>query len=489
VAGADVVPPRYVHVPDCHTTLGPEVAAVATLAGFPPDPEQQLLLDAAFAIDKRGKSVAFAVVVVAPRQNLKTGFLKQYALGQLFVRDERLVPWTAHEFGTAAEALEDMEALIDGSDVLRKRVKLTTRGQIAKHGAVPEIRLLSGARLIFKTRTAGGGRGLSGRKVILDEGFALQSGQVGALMPIMLAQPDPQVVIASSACRPESAVLWEYVQVGRAGRDARTAYFEWATPPPEQSCDRGKVCDHQRTTPGCGCDKPELIRTAHSAVSRGRIQLQSLVDLRTSMPPDEYAREIMGWHDEPDAGTNAVDYDVWVELADQGPRAVDFFAVAVSLERDWTAIAAVGERPDGLIHVEVIEHRPGSPAWLVDRGAELSRKYGAPFVVDARGPASTEIDELEQAGVVVLRAETKDVADAYALLVDAVRDRTIRHVDAAQSGLNDAARTARTRPCGDNGTTLGRRKSGTDITPLEAVQLGHWAAVTRPSIDILQTIW
>ncbi len=80
---------------DERRTLGPEVAAVATLAGFAPDPEQQLLLDGSFALDRAGKSVAFEVVVIAPRQNLKTGFEKQYALGQLFVRREPLVVWSA----------------------------------------------------------------------------------------------------------------------------------------------------------------------------------------------------------------------------------------------------------------------------------------------------------------------------------------------------------------------------------------------------------
>src|SRR6266508_3522209 len=80
VVAPDLVAPAYLSIPeyDAERSLGPEVAAVCTVANFPPDPEQRMLHDGAFALDKQGKSVAFEVVVIAPRQNIKTGFFKQY---------------------------------------------------------------------------------------------------------------------------------------------------------------------------------------------------------------------------------------------------------------------------------------------------------------------------------------------------------------------------------------------------------------------------
>lgn len=481
-----MVAPAHWWCPDYGVTLGPEVAAVATLAGFAPDAEQQLLLDAAFAIDPvTAKSVAFEVVVIAPRQNLKTGFQKQYALGQLFVRREPLVVWSAHEFGTAHEALEDVEALISGSDWLRRQVKLTARGEVAKHGAVPVIELepqgseSRGPRLIFKTRTSGGGRGLSGRKVLLDEGYALQAGQVGALMPIMLAQPDPQVVVGSSACRPESSVLWDMVQRGRAGGEPRMVFAEWCTPSPEVACDRGEKCMHARNTPGCGCDKPEVIRLGHSAIARGRVLLQSVLDLRASMPPEEYAREVMGWHDQVLAdGEPAVPYEAWLALTDDdalhAPADIRHFGVEVDQDRSMASIGAAGLRDDGRMHVELLRRARGTK-WTVEYARQVAAaRSGAVWVIDGGGPAADLIPDFEAAGLVVVTAGFGDAAASAAGMVDGVREAVIVH--GPDDVLADAARASRKRYRGDGAFTLGRRASTEDITPLIACAFAAWAA-------------
>ena len=158
---------------------------------LPPDPAQRLALDAIFA-QKDGRSAAFEVAVISSRQNIKTAIFKMAALGWLFITGERLVVWSAHEFPTAAEAFRDLDDLVTGCDYLRRQVRNIYRGN-----GDESIELLSGARLIFKTRTKGGGRGLSGRKVILDEGFALRPMHMGALLPTLSAQPDPQVLYGS----------------------------------------------------------------------------------------------------------------------------------------------------------------------------------------------------------------------------------------------------------------------------------------------------
>lgn len=479
----DLVPPAHIWVPDGYDperTLGPAVAATAALAGFPPDPEQRMLLDLAFALDKDGKSLAFEVVLIAPRQNLKTGFLKQYAMGQLFVRHEELVPWSAHEFGTAAEALNDVEALIDGSDILRSRIELTTRGGVAKRGAIPEIKLTrkaGGGRMIWRTRTAGGGRGLSGRKVILDEAYAVQAAQTGALYPIMLAQPDPQVIAASSACRPESAVLWDMVRRGRAGGHQRMVYVEWCAPGPETACDAGEVCTHGREVAGCGCDKPEVIELAHTAIRRGRIQLQSVMDLRTSLPVDEFCREIMGWHDlVVDAGS-VLDVANWPHLLDEGATMAEpaCFALSVSQDRGWASIGAAGSAGDGKFLAELIDRRPGT-AWVVARCKELAEAQGKniPFAIDNRGPAASLMLELQKAGLTVLGMSASDAADATEEFLDSVKAGTIVH--GPQPEVDDALLVVRPREVGDGRSALGRKASKTDITALEVLVFALWGA-------------
>jgi hypothetical protein len=88
------VSPAWSSTLDYYQTCGPEVGEIAKLAGFDPDPEQQMVLDQLFAFDRHGASVAFEVGVVAPRQNLKTAVCKMAALGWLFLTDQRLVVWT-----------------------------------------------------------------------------------------------------------------------------------------------------------------------------------------------------------------------------------------------------------------------------------------------------------------------------------------------------------------------------------------------------------
>lgn len=518
---ADLVAPRFLWAPedyDPERTLGPEVAATATLAGFPPDPEQRLLLDLAFALDKDGKSLAFEIVLIAPRQNLKTGFEKQYGLGQLFVRQEPLTMWSAHEFDTAMESLRDMEGLIDGSDLLRRRVKLTIRGDVATHGASPQIELLpkyGRARLKFKARTSGGGRGLSGRKVILDEAYALQAGHTGALYPIMLAQPDPQLVIGSSACRPESAVLWDYVQRGRSAaqgksREPRMVYAEWCTPEPEQACDLGASCSHTRGTAGCGCDKPEVITLAHSAVRRGRILLQTIVDLRTSMPPEEYGREVMGWHDEPVAGLPPVIPEVWESMADRSSEIVGPVALGLdgSMEDSPSfTIAASGLRGDGLRHGEItgradektgitlLDARPGT-GWVVDRIVQIaSGNRPCVLMLDPSGPAGQFVPDLLNRGFVKVTSPDDEIpadkwrlyligareyAGACGAMASDIRNNKWRHL--GQQPLDDAVEGTRTRQLAD-AYAWSRKDSTVNISPFVAVTLARHGHVLFAAAD------
>ena len=131
-ASALAVDPAFRSVPAFDRTLGPEVADLARLAGFGPDPEQELALDAIFAMDGRGRLTAFEIAVIVARQNMKTALFQMAALGWLFITDQRLIVWSAHEFGTTQEAFRDLDVLITGSDYLRRRVKAIHRGNALK---------------------------------------------------------------------------------------------------------------------------------------------------------------------------------------------------------------------------------------------------------------------------------------------------------------------------------------------------------------------
>ena len=292
------------------------------------------------------------------------------ALGWLFITDERLVVWSAHEFPTAAEAFRDLDDLVTGCDYLRRRVRNIYRGN-----GDESIELMSGARLIFKTRTKGGGRGLSGRKVILDEGFALRPMHMGALLPTLSAQPDPQVLYGSSAGLAESDVLRGVRDRGRPGTDPRLAWIEFCAPPPSEVCAAGDGCTHALGTPGCGCDKPELWQAANPALGR-RITPEYIAAERRALPPAEFGRERMGWWDDPLDGGTPISAAEWAGCADPQSAVTDPVALAFSVAPGGSsaAVAVAGRRADGLGHGELVDHRPGT-AWLVDRLMELADRH------------------------------------------------------------------------------------------------------------------
>ncbi|WP_435643867.1 terminase [Streptomyces sp. H49] len=477
-----LVEPAYRSVPASVSTLGPEVGDLARLAGFGPDPEQQMILDAVFATDEHGKSAAFEVGVVVSRQNMKTGLFKMIALGWLFLTDERLVVWSAHEFRTAQESFRDMDELIAGSPHLSRRVKAIHRGN-----GDEAIELVGDRRLIFKTRTKGGGRGLSGDKVILDEGYALQPMHMGALLPTLSARPDPQVLVGSSAGLPESAVLRGMRDRGRAGNDRRLAYFEWCAPPPAIACALGEKCPHALGTPGCGCDKPELWQVANPAIGR-RISLDYVASERRALPPSEFARERMGWWDDPVEGLVPISAEAWVACIDEESSVQDPVAIAVDVtpDRSRAAIAVAGRRSDGAMHGELIEHKAGT-GWVVDRLVELASRWNpCSVVVDPSGPAGSFEKELLERG---FRPEggrwrlqlvgSREYAQACGALVDDVVNGRWRHL--GQQPLAVAVEGARTRPLAE--AWAWSRRHSEDISPLVAVTLARHGFATHGAVE------
>lgn len=483
-ANGVLVEPTYLWVPPHVDTYGPQVAQLSTLTGFVPDPEQRLVLDALFAVDQDDKVAALEAAVVVGRQNLKTGVFKMAALGWLFLTDQRLVVWSAHEFRTSQEAFRDMEDLIMDTPVFARRVK-----QIHRGNGDEAIELYGDRRLMFKARTRTGGRGLSGDKIILDEAFALQPSHMGSLFPTLAARPDPQVVYGSSAGKVESGILRAIRDRGRPGGDPSLIYAEWCAPPPKEACADGEKCTHARDAVGCGCDNMELIKAANPAVGR-RITIRYVRGERRGLPPEEFARERMGWWDDPIGGETPIKPGDWTACLDEGSRRTGPVALAVDItpDRSVSSIAVGGRRADGLAHGEVVEHRAGT-GWVVDRLVEL---FGSitptpvALVIDPAGPAgSLEKGLLEKgfstdkelpAGKWRLHfVGSREYAQACGALADDVANGQFRHI--GQAPLDTAVEGVATRPLAE-AWAWSRGKSGATIAPLVAVTLarhGHAA--------------
>lgn len=471
-----LVEPAYLTGPEYHTTFGPEVADLGTEVGFAPDPEQRLALDHIFGVDRQGRSTAFEIAAICARQNLKTGLFKQAALGWLFITDQELVVWSAHEFSTAQEAFRDMEILIEGCSWLSRRVKRMQH----KPGS-EAIELRSGQRLKFKARTLTGGRGLTGDRVVLDEAFALRPDHMGALMPTLSAMPDPQILYGSSAGKLTSDVLRKVRDRGRVGSSPRLFYVEWCAP--KRACEDEK-CSHEVGSEGCQLDVRENVQAANPLAGRTRangtgITWEYLDAERRALPPEEFARERLGWWEDPTAA-DLFGPGKWEAGAqDARPEGLKVAALAVAVSFDLRRSAIVAAAPDGeKVWVKLLHHGPLDVPTAVGRCLELQQAFGVDVVIDGRGPGAVLIPHLETAKVKLHVATTADVLDAYANLETKIRDEKFLHVTA--KGLDEAAAGAVKRDVQDR-ATLGRKTSTSDISPLEAAQLAAWwAELARP---------
>lgn len=466
----DLTQPAYLWVPEHTSTAGGEAIDLAAEVGLVLDPEQCLAVNAILAEKPGGRWAAFEAALVVSRQNLKTFCLEVVVLAKLYLFGSGLVVWTAHEFNTAMESFRDFRHLIDAHPYLSRRVR-----KIVEANGEEGIELTTGQRLRFRARTRTGGRGLTGDDVVLDEAQELTAAMMGSLMPTMSAKSqhgNPQVLYAGTAGKVTSAVWRQIRDRGRPGGDQALAWVEWcATQAP---CELER-CTHRLGVVGCQMDRLENWRAANPALGR-RISAEWIAATeRGSMTPEEFGRERLGWWDEPEESVGlGVPLDAWRECEDRTSElaVVDALAVDVGLDAAWSTIAAAGTRPDGRVHIEVVENRRGTE-WVVERLAELAEAHGVKKVaIDPKGPARCLLDELADAGLPMLEAGPGDIATACATLIDDLNRRQVRHL--GQGELDMAARSAVRRPVGD-AWVFSRRHSPADISPLVAATLARWA--------------
>jgi hypothetical protein len=479
-----LVSPAYSHVPVYAETYGPIVADANAAAGFPPDPEQELGLDALFAISPDGKSVAYDFCVICSRQNLKTGLFKQAAIGWLFVTEQRLVVWSAHEMSTTREGFRDLVGLIEGYEPFSKRLAPGPSNGIMRGNGNEAIELRSGQRCIFKARTNGGGRGLTGDKVILDEGFALKPSHMGSLLPTLSAVPDPQIVVGSSAGLVDSAVLRGIRDRGRAGSSPRQAYLEWGSP--EASC-ADPECKHiWPIAVGCALDNRDFWAMSNPALGR-RITEETIQAEREVLPPEEFARERLGWWDDP---TSAGPFPAGIWQARACPE-IDLstgltvsqiagpvhVALDVAWDRRGCGLAVSGKRVDGKLQLELVEDdTPITMVNLVSRAAEVVRNHNAPGVcLEPASAAGSLMPALRDAGVKVIEVKGQAVNQACGLVYDGILDGSIVHL--GQAPLDVAVGGTQKRSSGDSWRW--DRRQGADISPFMAVTLAAWAAAGK----------
>lgn len=465
--------PAHLWVPEHVGTAAGEAIDLAESIGMHLDAEQRLALEAILAEKADGKWAGFEAAVIAARQNLKTYLFEVVVLADLFLFGAGLVVWTAHLFPTTMEAFRDLRRVIEANDHLRRRMK-----KFSEANGEESFELMSGQRLLFKARSKSGGRGLTGDRVILDEAFALGPSEMGSLLPTLSARPNPQVIYGSSAGKADSNILRGVRDRGRAGGDPSLVYVEWAAPVVPCRDDR---CDHRPGTPGCTLDDVELWQKANPALGR-RISIGHLEAERRALPPEEFARERLGWWEEPTGAVAGLPLNLWEASARKTTRG-QLLAIAVDATPDlaFSSLATATRVADGVL-LELVAHKRGT-SWVAAEIERLRGETRVPVVVDLGGPASVFHGDLTTARIDMANPAARDVAQACSALLDGLIRRTVWHTNTA--ALTAAVRGASRRPMGD-AWAWSRKNSLVDISPLVAVTLALWGTAVDDATSVYE---
>lgn len=469
--------PAICNFPAYTSSSGAEAIELAALAGLYLDEWQQFVLTNALGERADKKWAAPTVGLVVGRQNGKNSILEARELIGLFLLGEKVIVHSAHEQATSSEHFRRLLELIESVPEFERRVLKAPKGKGAE-----AIELRGGQRVLFKTRTGGGGRGFSVDLLVFDEAMILSAGAKAALIPTMAARSiegNTQTWYAGSAVdqlnpKHDGVELARVREQGIKGAD-RVAYFEWSVKP----WDKNPQAYNPSLVPAEIASDPALWAQANPGLGI-RISPEWIEHERTvELGEREFAVERLGIGDWPDinADGQVITVAQWAAIADPASEMVDpvCFGFDVSPSRTMASIVAAGQRADGLDAIEVIEHREGT-GWLAAKLALLNeRQKPAAILCSAAGAASSLIPELEDLGIAVIPVGAADEARACGLLYDAVIQRTVRQRNSEQIGA--AVKGATKRPLMDS-WAWNRKGAAADITPLVAGTLALWGANT-----------
>lgn len=447
-----------------------DMIGVAELSGLYLDPWQQIGAEALTLARADGRWAGFEAFVAANRQQGKGTIIEARQLAGLFVWEESLQIYTAHEFKTAQEMFLRIRQLVESApdlDRLVSRVR-TADGEEA-------IETKNGCRLKFMARSNSSGRGFTAPTLYLDEAMKLKQRMLASLMPTMSALSltgNPQMMYFSSAGEIDSDVQAEIRDRALAGKSGRLIYVEWSVPAwDELPTDKRS----QWTSPAEYRADPEVHRRANPGYN---IRLDPEFVMNTeleTMGPEEFDRERLGiWAKL--GGGGIIPIGSWADSAGDAltieteTRELGrvAFAVDIPRSRDSASIVMAGELPDGRTSIILIDRRVGTD-WVAERLAELKAQYNpVAIVIDELAATGTLVGELRRLRIRVWAVKYREYMRACGALFDAISQLKIAHT--SQQELNDAVAGAGRK---DGESTLWKwaASSSVDISPLVAATL------------------
>lgn len=430
------------------SSAGPIVVEMSGAAGFPLDDHQVYVLEVGLQ-ETGGRWTNRTVVDIEPRQNGKSAVARALMAGSVTVLGERRCTYSTQNLGsTTMEMIDELEEMLSSPAFgrkLRRREKSTGREALV---------MTNGAKIRFLSRSRGSGRGPSVDRVIWDEAYSLKPEHVAAALPGTSAKSmtgNPQTWWLSSAPLEDSTELHRMRAAGIAGAHG-LAFLEWSADP-----------DADRTD-------PRTWAQANPALGR-RISVDHVQHELDTMDPASFDRERLGIV--PDDDSTGLPLHLWDGLTDAASKAGQRVAFALdgAPEASSFAIAVAGRRADGNVHVETVEHLPGT-AWVLERAVEVIGRRRASISIDPNSTAGQFIAPLRARGVEVVEVSRPELARACASFVTGVKDAQVRHL--GQASLTRSVVAARRKSVGSDGWIWSRTTSTVDICPLVAATMAWW---------------
>lgn len=441
------------------------------------------------------------------RQNGKGSILEARELVGLYADDRkypgvssRLAVHTAHEAKTAHEGFERLSVLIEQTPKLRARLQGKPRQ--SEGGEV--IRLLGGRRIRFRTRTSGGGRGLSGDLLIFDEAMILMQGVHEAVWPIVTARENPQIWYTGSAVDKREPLMDEHGIVfarvrkrGRAG-DPDLLYWEFSLGDPD-----GKDYENPDEVP------PEVARDPESWAKTNpgldvRLSRRIISVEQRTLSSRGFARERLGvgdWPD-PDSSNRVIDEEKWKAACVDDTSLMEdpvVFAVDVDPHRTRGAIGVAGKNTSGKNQIEVVK-RFRNVSGIIPTLEELVKRHGrrTEIVVNGVGSAASLIPEMERLKLNIVPVTIGEQARGCGMFFDGIMgddelkiEPSLQHL--GDPALNAAVAGSAKREVGDR-WIWDRKDSTVDISPLVTTTLAlygflrkrHGSAMVYGGADLLE---
>lgn len=463
--------PRVRVCPRYSRTDGEDAAFLSSSYGLIPDEWQAGAVNDTLAVRGDGQWVSSRVGWSVARQNGKNVCLEIVELHKLIVLGRKILH-TAHEIKTCSKAFHRLVGFFESRAYpeLGAMVKEIRRGDGQQAIVLHEPGCDQQARcgcdwgaIEFIARSKRSGRGFTVDDLVLDEAQDLDEAAYAALLPTISASPsgNPQQIMCGTPPGPLNIgeVFTRLRRDAMSGKSRRTLWLEWSFSP---DADPDDEREHARANPAYGI----------------RLDPQVVEDERAAMDDATFLRERGGvWAS---SSTFKVIPDaVWAALADplSLPGGEVGMAVDMTPEGDVTAIAVASKRDDGMVHVELVEHRAGA-GWVPERVAGIvARNVRGPVVIDGASPAAALIDRLRELGVVVTVTGSNDMGRACVGFLQLVHQGQVRHV--GQPQLAASMSLARKRPIGRDGLWgWGRALSGADISPTVAATLAVWGVMS-----------